>query len=76
VCDERGCRPIEHHSAESWRAVEAKRKEAVTSAADSSARVEKRSAKERRQEDSADKESKNQLDGVREKISEALKRFK
>jgi hypothetical protein len=59
-----------------WRAVEAKRKEAVTSAADSSARVEKRSAKERRQEDSADKESKNQLDGVREKISEALKRFK
>jgi hypothetical protein len=75
VCDDRGCRPIENHSAESWKAVETKRRAEATSAAESSARPEKRPAKERRQEDRPERE-KSPLEGVREKIDEALKRIK
>jgi hypothetical protein len=76
ICDDRGCRPIENHSAESWKAVETKRRAEATSAAEPSARPEKRPAKERRQEERPDKEPKSPLEGVREKIDEALKRIK
>lgn len=65
VCDDRGCRPIENHSAESWKANETKRK---ADAAESGARTEKRSGKERRQEDKENT--------VRDRIEDALKRIK
>jgi hypothetical protein len=71
VCDDRGCRPIENHSVESWKAVETKRKSEAASASDSSPRSEKRPAKERRRDDREDKE-----DSIRDKIEDALKRIK
>jgi hypothetical protein len=71
VCDDRGCRPVENYSAESWKAVEAKRRTEAASPAEPSARSEKRPAKERRREDKEDRE-----DSIREKIEDALKRIK
>lgn len=69
VCDERGCRPIENYSAQSWKAVETKRRTEATPAAEPSARSEKRPAKERRRDDKEDREG-----SIRDKIEDALKR--
>lgn len=71
VCDDRGCRPIENYSAESWKAVETKRKPEVASPAEPSTRSEKRPAKERRREEKEERE-----DSIRDKIEDALKRIK
>jgi hypothetical protein len=71
VCDDRGCRPIENHSAESWKAVEAVRRTEAASPSEPSARRERRSGKERRRDDREDKE-----ESIRDQIEDALKRIK
>jgi hypothetical protein len=71
VCDDRGCRPIENYSAESWKAVEARRKTEAAPAAEPGPRAEKRATKDRRRDDKEGKE-----ESIRDKIEDALKRIK
>jgi hypothetical protein len=75
VCDDRGCRPIENHSAESWKAVETKRRTEAASPAEPSARSEKRPTKERRRDDKRD-DKEDKEESIRDKIEDALKRIK